>query len=250
MANPPKPAIYPRYCFHLAPTVNSWCFLHATDVNDLEQHEGFEGEDFYFYKNLPIKWVRVVGVVVAIDELKGLRIFTVDDSSGACIQCTIPIPAPVKEGAAPQQEKGTALPTYAHIGVGSVVDVKGGISFLFEDRRITIEKMSVVKSTAYEVVLWDKRTRFRAEVLDKPWLLRSRDIRKCKQEAEQNEGKAERKRKRLKAMIEGRAAEQSAERPAEQPKAGTDEQPGITKSLDLRQILQQGGAGKYDALGL
>ncbi|KAH7175579.1 hypothetical protein EDB81DRAFT_770334 [Dactylonectria macrodidyma] len=250
MADPLKPAIYPRYCFHLAPTVNSWCFLHAIDVNNLEQHAGFEGENFYFYKNLPIKWVRVVGVVVAIDELKGLRIFTVDDSSGACIQCTIPIPATAMDGAAPQEEKGAALPTYMDIGVGSVVDVKGGISFLFEDRRITIEKMVVVKSTALEVVLWEKRNRFREDVLDKPWVLRSRDIRKCKQEAEQNESKAERKRKRLKAMIEGRAAEQSAESPAEEPKAGSEKQPGITRSLDLRQILQQGGAGKYDALGL
>ncbi|KAF7553859.1 hypothetical protein G7Z17_g3358 [Cylindrodendrum hubeiense] len=220
-----------------------------------------QGENFYFYKNLPIKWVRIVGVVVAIDEFAGLRIFTVDDSSGACIQCSIVIPTPAKEVIAQHQQKelaqntaGTTPPppqpeTYNNIQVGNVVDAKGGISVLWEERRITIEKMLVLRSTAQEVALWEKRTRFRAEVLDKPWVLQNRDLRKCRQEAEQSEDKAERKRKRLKAMIEGRAAEQSATRLPEQAKFGGEAQPS-TRSLDLRQILQQGGAGKYDALGL
>ncbi|KPM35538.1 hypothetical protein AK830_g11043 [Neonectria ditissima] len=262
MADPSKPPIYPRYCFHLAPTVNTWCLLHAALVHDLEQHAGFEGENFYFYKNLPIKWVRIVGVVVAIDEYAGRRIYTVDDSSGACIECTIGAPAPVREDAAKKDEKkpakkvadidppATSTP-YEDIRVGSVVDVKGGVSIFRDEKQINIEKMAALRSTAQEVALWEKRTKLRAEVLDKPWVLRRRDIRRCGQEAEQSEEKAERKRKRLKVMIEGRAdAEQSVKRPHKQTKASSDKQPSSKTSLELRQILQHGGAGKYDALGL
>ncbi|KAK7420270.1 hypothetical protein QQZ08_010470 [Neonectria magnoliae] len=262
MAEPPKPQIYPRYCFHLAPTVNTWCLLHAAVVHDLEQHAGFEGENFYFYKNLPIKWVRIIGVVVAIDEYAGRRIYTVDDSSGACIECTIGAPAPVKKDAVRKEESEpekkaadidlppTAAP-YEDIRVGSVVDVKGRISIFRDEKQINIEKMAALRSTAQEVALWEKRAKLRTQVLDKPWVLRKRDIRRCRQEAEQSEEKADRKRKRLKEMIEGRAvAEQSVKRPHDQSKASSDEQPSNKASLELRQILQHGGAGKYDALGL
>ena len=41
----------------------------------------------YFFQNLPIRWVRVVGVVVAIDDYYNKRVFTIDDSSGACLEC-------------------------------------------------------------------------------------------------------------------------------------------------------------------
>lgn len=35
---------YPRYCFHLSPTLNAWCPLRASEIHGLEQHAGFEGE--------------------------------------------------------------------------------------------------------------------------------------------------------------------------------------------------------------
>jgi hypothetical protein len=43
MTDQSRPPIYPRYCFHLAPTFNTWCLLRAADVHALDQHEGFEG---------------------------------------------------------------------------------------------------------------------------------------------------------------------------------------------------------------
>ncbi|KAM6523597.1 hypothetical protein FSOLCH5_004214 [Fusarium solani] len=137
MSDPAKPPIYPRYCFHLAPTVNTWCLFRVADVHGLDQHEGFEGENFYFYGNLPIKWVRIVGVVVAIDDYDaGRRVYTVDDSSGACIECTILISASQEgvDSAATATDAASkvdanplaAAALLANINVGSVVDVKGG----------------------------------------------------------------------------------------------------------------------------
>ncbi|KAF7552810.1 hypothetical protein G7046_g7292 [Stylonectria norvegica] len=208
------PQIYPRYCFHLSPTVNTWCFLWAAEIHDLERHAGFEGENFYFYKSLPIKWVRIVGAVVAIDEYAGRRIYTVDDSSGACIECMVTIsPAPKKEdttaeGGKLRQKDAILNPppmpaVYADIDVGSIVDVKGGLSIFRDEKQINMEKMTALRSTAQEVTLWEKRARFRTDVLEKPWVLRSRDIRRCRKEAERSEEEAERKKKRLKALVEG-----------------------------------------------
>ncbi|KAM5346605.1 hypothetical protein ACJ41O_009610 [Fusarium nematophilum] len=261
MSDSSNPPIYPRYCFHLAPTVNTWCLFRAVDVHGLDQHEGFEGENFYFYGNLPIKWVRIVGVVVAIDDFAARRVFTVDDSSGACIECTVVISAlgegAKAEEAAPNKVGMNPLPApapglYADIDIGSVVDVKGGISVYRDERQLNIEKMATLRSTAQEVALWEKRVKFQTEVLDKPWVLRRGDIRRCRKEAERSEEEAERKRKRLRTMIEPLVAKQPA-RPGDQEERSDkkkQQQPSNTARLDLRQILQHGGRGKYDALGL
>lgn len=48
----------------------------------------------YHLDNHPVKWVRITGVVVAVDEFKGKRVYTVDDSSGMCIECTAIAPPP------------------------------------------------------------------------------------------------------------------------------------------------------------
>lgn len=46
----------------------------------------------WHFNNHPIKWVKVTGVVVAVDEFKEKRIYTLDDSSGACVECTAVAP--------------------------------------------------------------------------------------------------------------------------------------------------------------
>lgn len=222
-----------------------------------------EGENFFFYRSLPIKWVRIVGVVVAIDEYAGRRVYTVDDSSNACIECTILLPQPPKEdddaskretktAQLPEHAPPLALQLYTDIDVGSVVDVKGGLSTFRDEKQITIEKMHSVKCTAQEVSLWEKRARFRKDVLDKPWVLRDRDIRRCRKQAERSEEEAERKRKRLKAMIEGQAAKQPVKIAKEPPKEPNQDhkRPGNHSKVDLRQVIQNGAQGKYDALGL
>ncbi|KAF5652214.1 hypothetical protein F25303_3486 [Fusarium sp. NRRL 25303] len=253
MSEPAKPPIYPRYCFHLAPTVNQWCLFRVTDIHDL-------GENFYFYGNLPIKWVRIVGLVVAIDEFASRRVYTIDDSSGACIECTISITISGEDNS--RATTGDAAPKKAdidppqnpdpfpNIDVGCVVDVKGGLSTFRDERQLTIEKMTKVRGTAQEVSLWEKRVKFKSEVLDKPWVLRSSEIRRCRKEAERSEEEAERKQKRIKAMVEPRASKQTSKSAGHGEQPIRQQKPHKEMRLDLRQILEQGGRGKYDALGL
>ncbi|KAF5019917.1 hypothetical protein F66182_8079 [Fusarium sp. NRRL 66182] len=255
MSDPDKPPIYPRYCFHLAPTFNRWCFLRVADIHGLDQHGGFEGENFYFHRNLPIKWVRIVGLVVAIDEFYGRRVYTIDDSSGVCIECAIVIPAPGGIGSATTattttEEAALNKKVDESTDVGSVVYVKGSLSTFRDERQINVVELNVVRSTAQEVALWEKRNKFQADVLDKSWTLRNRDIRTCRKEAEKDEEQAERKQKRIKAMVEPRAAKQPARSADQEHRNVKQQQLNKAARSDLRHDLEHRGRGKYDALGL
>lgn len=205
-------------------------------------------------------------MIVAIDEYSGRRIYTIDDSSGACIECMVTIPTPQTETngladtgrkADQQSENSKPLPVprlYVDLDVGSVVDVKGGLSTFRDEKQITIERMIPLRCTAQEVALWEKRACFRKDVLDKPWVLRNREIRRCRKEAERSEEEAARKRKRLKAMIEGQMAKRpekvTRDPPQEVGRDDSDKGMRNKRKVDLRQIIQNGAKGKYDALGL
>jgi len=64
-------SFYPRFLFSHSLTYNEWARLTAKDIHEgLQKRRGFEGQDVWFYSNHPIRWVRVVGVVVAYDEME------------------------------------------------------------------------------------------------------------------------------------------------------------------------------------
>ena len=98
---------YKAWCFDLSPTYNTWARLTAADVHALREREGFEGTvpnmleksksktritgqtpSIYFHLNHPIRWVRLVGVVVAFDVFDYRYIMVLDDSSGENIEVT------------------------------------------------------------------------------------------------------------------------------------------------------------------
>ncbi|UKZ76664.1 hypothetical protein TrVFT333_004373 [Trichoderma virens FT-333] len=256
MTEATEAALYPRYCFHLSPTVNTWCLLRAAEIHALDQHAGFEGENFFFYRNLPIKWVRVVGIVVAIEQFFNRRIYTIDDSSGRNILAIVTSPAPAKpkaESTASEQrtEKDVdaqQVDPYADVDVGTVVDVKGGVSSFRNEHQINIERMTIVKNTAQEVVLWEKRAKFRREVLEVPWRLRDKDVRRCRRDAERSEAEAARK----KAKKQARAKEtkhRDAKLPTRDSKSKSSRDDSVTKRVES--IIREGAStGKYNALGL
>lgn len=169
-----------------------------------------------------------MGVVVAIDEFYGRRVFTIDDSSGACIETiTTYSPPKIEQAARVTTEtsnvnlegkkvletqltmaatKKADLPKisvpYEELDVGHVVDVKGRLTQFRDEMQIKIEKMTNLRSTEQEIALWERRAKFRRDVLDKPWTLTERQIRRCRKDAEPEEDNAARKRKLLKAAAE------------------------------------------------
>lgn len=216
----------------------------------------FIGENFFFYRNLPIKWVRVVGIVVAIEQFFNRRLYTIDDSSGRNIVAVTTPPSPAKpknESTAGEQRTDKDVDVqeadhYADIDVGMVVDVKGSVSSFRNEHQINIERVTVVKSTAQEVVLWEKRTKFRREVLNVPWVLRDKDVRRCRRDAERSEAEAEKK----KAKKQSKAKETKSgitKLPTRDSKSRSSRDDSMAKAV--QKIIREGAStGKYNALGL
>ncbi|KAK3303419.1 uncharacterized protein B0T15DRAFT_495974 [Chaetomium strumarium] len=191
MTDETAPEVYPQYCFHLSPTINRWCHLQNTDILALKNHRGFEGQDVYFHLNHPIKWVRICGVVVAVDERETRRFYMIDDGSGATLECVVKVapPAALGTGAAGMNSKSdgdsnTAPVADGPIDVGHVLDIKGSVTTFRTNRQVRAEKIVHLRSTEQEVVFWEKVVQLRRDVLSKPWVLDRREVMKCRKEEE------------------------------------------------------------------
>ena len=204
----------------------------------------------------------MVGVVVAVDEFLGKRVFTIDDSSGVCIEAMLSVPSASAPSAGQMQT--TATNTTAEAGltaasqqgqdlqVGAVVDIKGKLSDYREEKQIRIQKLTSLRSTEQEVALWEKRSQFRREVLDIPWVLRRRDVRRRRKEAEQAEREQERKKKRLAKASAASTLAGNATAADDRPRHATRGPRGEeSDQADLQEVIRRNaGSGKFDALGL
>ncbi|KAL2260500.1 hypothetical protein VTK26DRAFT_5462 [Humicola hyalothermophila] len=177
---------YPQYCFHLSPTINRWCHFQIADIVPLTSHPGFQGQDVYFHLNHPIKWVRISGVVVAVDEKETRCIYTVDDSSGATIECVVnvaPRAMPGITATTTDANPAHQLPQIdAPIDVGHILDIKGSLRTFRGTKTIHAEKIVHLRSTEQEVAFWEKVVLLKSEVLSKPWVLDRREVRRCRRE--------------------------------------------------------------------
>ncbi|KXX81558.1 CST complex subunit STN1 [Madurella mycetomatis] len=202
MTDARQPELYPQYCFHLSPTINRWCHLQVVDIFRLTSHPGFRGQDVYFYLNHPIKWVRIAGVVVAVDDRQNKVTYTIDDGSGATIECVVNLQRRVVSETATTAGQAASKPNEAQpipvvdapIDIGHTIDIKGSVSTWWESRQIRAEKISHLRSTEQEVLFWEKVTLLKREVLSKPWVLDRREVRRCRRE---EEGKYSSHRRRI-----------------------------------------------------
>lgn len=214
--NPNNLTIYPDYCHALSPTINKWCPLRASDVHSLRSVGMFDdGKEIYYLGNHPIKWVRITGVIVAVDEFTSRKVYTIDDSSGACIECTCPAPArtptlpgipgplnqtsvqpqPVKiavkadtKQAQPSTPSVTApLVPWDDLEVGVVVKIKGKPGQFREVKQVEIVKAEVLRGTQQEVKCWGEVLTFRKEVLNIPWVVKIEDEEKLRRKAAREE---------------------------------------------------------------
>ena len=195
--NPPVPlTFYPAYCFSLSPTYDTWARLTVAEVHALTEREGFEGtipqyslilvfhrtlsiswipcvwldltlstagQNTYFHLNHPIKWIRLVGVVVAFDEFPQRWIMLLDDGSGAVIEVTCGRPPSQHNTTSPSDYNipiaGVAKPTIPlegvtstgrpidlnGIDVGTVVKVKGKIGSFRGERQMHLERICMLR---------------------------------------------------------------------------------------------------------
>jgi hypothetical protein len=216
--------------------------------------------------------VRLAGIVVAVDDFNTWRAYTVDDSSGETIECHVNIPrnGPAQAGEAntsTEAQQKTAL-SDGDVSVGDIIDIKGTIRVFRDRRQIKAEKIVHLRSTQQEVDFWGKIDELRSEILNQPWVLDSKVVRKCRREAEgynekqaRKERREKRERRRKKEEDERRAREEE-ERSAREAIRRESERRlmpppptvrKLTTGLERRPKPAKAAVqitGKYSALGL
>lgn len=131
-----------------------------------------------------------------------MQVVTIDDSSGETVECVIPLPPPPAAAAAapvvrhvgqqgqqqyrePQpQQPARSLPLIdSEIDIGHTLDIKGSLRTFRDQRQIKVEKIVHLKTTEQEVAFWERVVQLRREVLDKPWKLEEKVVRRLRREA-------------------------------------------------------------------
>ncbi|KAI4233511.1 MAG: hypothetical protein LQ349_004365 [Xanthoria aureola] len=181
-------------------------FLQYTASRQLDRKfDTFPGQNLYFYNNHPIRWVRLVGVIVAFDVYPNRITITLDDSSGLNIEvfckkdiCTVTptIDTSVDAYGAIKLNRPLVQKDDEHVvttsegkvnldrfNVGSVVKIKGGVSEFRGEKQVTLERIALVRTTNEEAIAWAENSAFYQEVLCKPWVVDDRAQLRAKKRA-------------------------------------------------------------------
>ncbi|KAI4239337.1 MAG: hypothetical protein L6R40_005552 [Gallowayella cf. fulva] len=177
-------------------------------------------QNIYFFVNHPIQWVRLVGVIVAFDLYPNRITMTLDDSSGFTIEIfckkdrtfiTPRIDSSVGNHGVITLNKKPAQKDDEHVcitsegkvnlesfHVGSVVKIKGGISEFRGEKQVTLERISLVRTTNDEAALWAENAAFHRDILTRPWIVSDHEQRSAKKKAAglNRERKAKEERRR------------------------------------------------------
>ncbi|CAN9141392.1 unnamed protein product [Alternaria sp. RS040] len=221
--------LYPAYCFKASPTYNTWVKLTAADVQALRSEKEFQAQrGLYFHLNHPIRYVRIVGVVVAIDEIN-LRYtaLTIDDGSGATIELKIVRIPPVEQNPidTSSNTKVSNLNIVSRLGIfevvvddqpldiGSIVKAKCTISEFRGNKQLELQRISVITTTDEEARAWAETAAFKQTVLSRPWHISSAEHKQIKHKIKADE-KREREYERRKAEYEVKKEEHRLAREA------------------------------------
>ncbi len=199
-----------------------------------------------------MKWVRLTGIVVAVDEYLGWRVYTLDDSSGMCIECTaVAPPSTTKVGfetasnqvsaasnsrsgntngkEVAKAASGTAKITpsvlepqipWDEMDVGLVVKVKGKVGEYRGVKKIEVIKIEILRSTDMEVRCWNEVLVFRRDILNVPWMISKEEEEKCRKNRERDLRRARKKKEGREESKEERRARKERERLEGQKREG------------------------------
>ncbi|CAK3880357.1 Hypothetical predicted protein [Lecanosticta acicola] len=182
--------IYPRRYFDKSPTWFQWNKLTVADVSNLRQEPGFEGQNIYFYKNHPIQFIRLVGVIVQIDIVGNGRfcLMTLDDGSGANIEVKVErkkyqatlnqvdyLSATNVEGEELEIFIRLSLPVlrldHSPLEIGDVIRAQGTLTEFRNQKQLLLRRVYRVRYTNEEAEHWQKAAEWKKDRLDRPWIL-------------------------------------------------------------------------------
>lgn len=204
--------IYPKRYFDASPTWFQWNRITAADVHELREVNGFEGQNIYFHLNHPIRYVRLVGMVVDV-EVKSNKyiLITLDDSGGACIEIKTEF-RNIKEDDHAEYPSNTVVDNVnvdvslgipsvrinnESTGIGTIMKAKGTLDSFRKTRQLKLERAWIVKDTNEEAKAWSETAQWRRDVLSKPWVLTRNDRDEIDEQIKRDAAKdRERSRKR------------------------------------------------------
>ena len=224
--HPAPPPIYPKRYFDKSPTWFAWNRITAADIYALRTERGFQGQNVYFHLNHPIRFVRLVGVVIGLESVANGKytLLTLDDASGKCIEVKIvrrQTIAAEMEGARIDGDDVLAFPSntmvdnvdvfFDNMGglprvvidsrvvveVGMILRIKGTLDSFRNERQIELKLVRTIKDTNEESASWLDTAKWKRDVLSKPWVLTERDMREV-DDLIREEDKRERDKQRKK----------------------------------------------------
>ncbi|KAF2193449.1 hypothetical protein K469DRAFT_550151 [Zopfia rhizophila CBS 207.26] len=217
-----KYRLYPAYCFRASPTYNAWVKLTAADVQALRSEPDFQAQRIYFHLNYPIRYVRLVGVVVAVDDINlKYTVLTIDDGSGATIEIKIIRLTPDIYNAVESPsnttvdnvniivQRGVFEVTVDHhmLNIGTVIKAKCTISEFRGQKQLELKRAWIVSTTNEEAQAWAETAAFKREILSVPWHISSSEHKRIKKEMKVDRMKNQ-EYERLKTEHEAKKKEQ------------------------------------------
>lgn len=196
-------------------------------------------QGLYFYQNHPIRFVSLVGVIVARTDVPRRTILTLDDSTGATIDVVVlkddshsaPAPVPVSASTPSEsKDRGTdtaekpgwkqmhVTPTthtpidIAPLQPGKLFQIKGTLSVFRSIVQVQLERFFGVPDTRAEMRFVDARTRFLLDVLSVPWVLEEGEIERLRIETDEEGARVEREQARVRKRDGKRAEREERER--------------------------------------
>ena len=239
-------------------TWNVWNKFTAADFHNrylLRDKGGFEGQNILFCGNHPIRYFRLMGVVVNIDLKFRYCFLSLDDSSGACVDVKITLRQVSRNDGAVypsntlvDEVNVLALPgepsvmlNNKPVGIGSVIKVKGTLSVFRDVRQIDLKRMFHVANTNAEAAAWAETVQWKRDVLSKPWILSAEKRIRIDQELAREEKRLlERSRKR-KASHDHSREERQAREAKREAKRKRDEAKFNAGALERSHIIRHPG---------
>ncbi|KAM5454383.1 hypothetical protein MaudCBS49596_002401 [Microsporum audouinii] len=216
---------YPAYCYKASRTHFAWVKLSAVNVHRLVRRSGYEGQNIYFYKNHPIQFICLAGIIVSREEQTRRTVLTLDDSSGSNIEIVCSKKLVEQPGSESQRavEAGAATGTVSAPAVymtstthepidisslvpGVIAKLKGTVISFRNMKQLHLERFVLLTDMAGEIQFWDERTRFLVDVLNRPWHLSTRQIEQLRIE---ETGLEEKKMKKARVREKDRARRES-----------------------------------------
>ncbi|KAL4978507.1 hypothetical protein BDW66DRAFT_14857 [Aspergillus desertorum] len=231
----PHLPLYPAFCFRASPTHFAWVKMGAADVHRLTRRLEYGEQGLFFYQNHPIRFVNLVGIIVARVDVPRRTILTLDDNTGATVDIvvlkndssSIPIAATAEHNSrndagvdkrnGRQKEMHLTPSTQTPIDItplqpGKLFQVKGTLSTFRSTNQIQLERFFPVPNTKAEMRFVEARMRFLVEVLSVPWVLEEGDIEKLRMLADEEERRIEEEQARRRRRARKQAEREERER--------------------------------------